>query len=273
MSYFLKMFIPKSSNLHIVEFGHSKLKTPKTVGPWSREIYILHYIKKGFCQFSGFKAEAGQAFLISKERRHSFTVSEDYEHYWIGFSGNVVETVFESFGLISTMHQLFFVENKEFAESLFALVLKELKNEYTVNKESVVLSLLNSLLPLLKKEIQTETKFCTNYAEKVRLFIETNYIHPLKMYDIAKEIHISEKHMYRLFMRRYSISPQRFLLKTRMNAAKTLLLQNNFSVKEIALSIGYTSLPDFSKAFSNYFGISPNSFKNNQTKTLTYKMI
>ena len=158
MSYFLKMFIPKSSNLHIIEFGHSKLKTPKTVGPWSREIYILHYIKKGFCQFSGFKAEAGQAFLISKERKHSFTVSEDYEHYWIGFSGDVVETVFESFGLISTIHQLFFVENKEFAESLFDLVLKELKNEYTVNKESVVLSLLNSLLPLCRADSRRQRR-------------------------------------------------------------------------------------------------------------------
>ena len=158
------------------------------------------------------------------------------------------------------MHQLFFVEYQNFAELLFGFVLKELTSEESLNRESIVLSLLNSMLPLLKKEKQSETDYGTNHAEKVRLFIETNYIYPIKMSEIAEEIHISEKHMYRLFMKRYQISPQNFLLQTRMNTAKTLLLQHKFPVKEVALSVGYTSLPSFSKAFSNYFGISPSSF-------------
>ncbi len=267
MSYFLKKFINQEKNIYITEFGHSTHKQSKTVGPWSREIYILHYIAKGFCDFSGFKAEVGQAFLISKGHQHSFTVSDDYEHYWIGFNGNSVEAMFEKFGLTSTMHQLFFVEHKKFAELLFDFVFKELKFEDATNCESVVLSLFNSMIPLLKKEIQSETNYGTNYAEKVRLFIETNYIYPIKMSEIAKDIYISEKYMYRLFVRSYGISPQKFLLQTRMNAAKKLLLQRKFLVKEVALSVGYTSIPSFSKAFSNYFGTNPASFlKNSNNK-------
>ena len=48
--------------------------------------------------------------LISKERLHSFTISEDYEHYWIGFDGELIDTLFDNFGLEYKDHQLFFVE-------------------------------------------------------------------------------------------------------------------------------------------------------------------
>ena len=41
MSFFLKMFLTSNESFYITEFGHSEHKRPKTVGPWSREIYIL----------------------------------------------------------------------------------------------------------------------------------------------------------------------------------------------------------------------------------------
>jgi transcriptional regulator GlxA family with amidase domain len=67
--------------------------------------------------------------------------------------------------------------------------------------------------------------------------------------------------MYRLFVERFNISPQRFLVKTRMEAARDLLQKCNLSVTETASAVGYASVFVFSKTFSNYFGISPSSYK------------
>ena len=57
------MFVPKPSKIYVTEFGYSKHKKSKTVGPWTRKIYILHLVVKGYCEFSGFRAEAGRRFL------------------------------------------------------------------------------------------------------------------------------------------------------------------------------------------------------------------
>ena len=97
MSIFLRHFTNADRNLFVTEFGHSMYTESKRVGPWSRGIYILHFVSRGYCEFSGFKAEAGQAFLIAKEHLHSFTTSEDYEHYWIGILGDSLEKIFDGF--------------------------------------------------------------------------------------------------------------------------------------------------------------------------------
>lgn len=243
--------------LFVTEFGYSSHKSSKTVGPWSREIYILHYVVRGECAFSGFTVSAGQSFLIAKGLRHGFVTSDEYEHFWIGFNGNAAEKVFEVFGLDIRLHQLLFPDDGKFAETLFYNVLERLKNGKEEILDTVVCSVLMSMLPLLKKEKSSEDDRGVNYAEKARIFIETNYAHPIKMSETAKEIHITEKYMYRLFTDRYGMSPQQFLVKTRMEAAEKMLIEREMSVKEVSLSVGYSSLPSFSKTFKKYFGFSP----------------
>lgn len=259
MSYFLKQFFSQDREIFATELGHSIIENAKAVGPWSRSIYILHLVVRGYCEFSGFKAEKGQAFFISKGLRHSFTTSDDYEHYWVGFDGDGVEALFKSFSLKSSPHQLFFVKNPDFAETLFSNACKALKSDDSRSPDLIALAALTAMLPLLEKHPEPHRK--VNYAEKVQGFIQANYTHPIKMTDIASEIHITEKYMYRLFLNGFGISPQKFLLKTRMEAAKKLLSKTDLTVKEVASSVGYTSLPSFSKAFSNYFGISPGLLK------------
>lgn len=261
MPMFLKKFTNANRNLFVTEFGHSMYTESKRVGPWSRGIYILHFVSRGYCEFSGFKAEAGQAFLIAKEHLHSFTTSEDYEHYWIGILGDSLEKIFEGFKIGYKSHQLFWVENIDFVKTLFATASENLQSGAPEFADSYVLSIFTAVLPLLKSDDQSSMHFKINYAERVKIFIETNYSYPIKMSDIAKEMHLSEKHMYRLFMNRFGISPQKYLVKTRMEAAKELLLKKQLSVKEIAYIVGYTSLPTFSKKYSDYFGVSPSKYQ------------
>ena len=260
MSIFLKHFFNTDKPIFVTEFGHSKYEQSRKVGPWSREMYILHFVARGYSDFSGFSAAEGEAFLISKERLHSFTTSTDYEHYWIGFDGEAVDAVFRSFGLEYTSHRLFFVENADFAKTLLVSTTQMLERGVAENEESLALSALMSLLSLLKTEKQTSSPTKINYAEKAAALIKSNYMYPLKLDDIASEIHLSEKYMYRLFVERFGISPQQFLIKTRMEKARELL-KNNLSVTETASSVGYASISVFSKTFLKFFGVNPSSFK------------
>ena len=261
MPIYVKHFFPAENSLFVSEFGHSIQSRSKTVGPWSRDIYILHFIIKGYANFSGFKAEAGQAFLIAKAQLHTFTISDDYEHYWIGFDGEKIQNLFENFCIPNDRHQLFFVSNPHFAKELFLSVEKQLYQNGAEHNESLVLSLLSSMLPLLKIESASKTTSKIDYAERACVFIKKNYPHPLKMQEIANSLYISEKHLYRLFRNRFGVSPQTFLINTRMQIALDLLKNSDFSVTEIANSVGYTSLPSFIKIFTKYHGATPSAIR------------
>lgn len=272
---FVKHFLPDGGGIYVTEFGYSRIERSKSVGPWSREMYILHYVTKGACEFSGFCVEQGQAFLIAKGRFHSFTVSDDYEHYWIGFDGAAVERIFEAFGLECHSHQLFFVEQGAMIEARLVELFERLTaaagkgGKETGNWNLAVLSVLTAMLPLLKTERSSLADERSNYAEQAQRLIETNYMYPIKLSEIAEQIHITEKHMYRLFLKRFGISPQQYLLQTRMRVAGEHLREREFSVKEVALSVGYQSLPSFSKTFSVYYGVSPDAWRKQKANSIS----
>lgn len=53
-----------------------------------------------------------------------------------------------------------------------------------------------------------------------------------------------------------------YLLKTRMEKAKELMLNPNKKIYEIALESGYDNIPYFSTAFRKYTGYSPSEYRN-----------
>ncbi len=81
-------FPADGADWYVTEFGYSAPTTPRTVGPWVRSTYILHYIIEGVCHCDDFDVGAGEAFLISKENLHRFRLTPPYRHYWIAFDGD-----------------------------------------------------------------------------------------------------------------------------------------------------------------------------------------
>ena len=261
MLRFLKHFFFRESELYVIEFGHSVLDKRVTVGPWSREMYILHYVVKGNCDFSGTEVSAGNAFFVSKGKYHTFTTSPDYEHYWIGFSGSGIKQLFCGMGLSHDQNQIFEVKHGNIAEMLFSRT--ELTAKDSPEDEACVAAkaTLTAVLSLLSTKVGKETEECENYAEKIRLFIKANYMHPIKMADIAKKIGYSEKYMYRIFIEKYGLSPQQYLINSRMAAAKSQLLQTDMKINEIARAAGYNSVPSFSRTFVHHVGVTPREYR------------
>jgi hypothetical protein len=56
-------------------------------------------------------------------------------------------------------------------------------------------------------------------------------------------------------------SPKRYLMRTRLAHAATLLHQTDASLAEIALQIGYGSEFSFARAFKRTFGIAPGTYR------------
>lgn len=98
--------------------------------------------------------------------------------------------------------------------------------------------------------------------ERVLRFITENLERPLGVAELAREAHLSEFHFQRVFHAAVGESVGRFVTRQRLElAALRLSYALDRSITDIALSSGYSSSSNFSKAFQVYFGCSPSQVR------------
>jgi len=75
--------------------------------------------------------------------------------------------------------------------------------------------------------------------------------------ELAKMVNISETKLKNNFKTVYGLPIYQYFQKARMRAARDVLETNKYSIKQVALELGYTNLSNFSTAFRKEFGILP----------------
>lgn len=89
-------------------------------------------------------------------------------------------------------------------------------------------------------------------------YIAEHLDRPLHLEEVARVAHASPFHFHRVFSALVGEPVGRYVTRKRLEvAALRLAYEPSRSVTEIALSCGYSSTSNFSKAFSAYFGCSP----------------
>ena len=87
--------------------------------------------------------------------------------------------------------------------------------------------------------------------------MEQNLEEPISPSILAKESGMSARQLERLFRRYLLRSPKKYYMELRLQKARSLLLQTNMSVINVALACGFTSPSHFSKCYRSYFLTTP----------------
>ncbi len=80
--------------------------------------------------------------------------------------------------------------------------------------------------------------------------------------ELAKMVNISETKLKNNFKTVYGLPIYQYFQKARMRAARDVLETNKYSIKQVAMELGYTNLSNFSTAFRKEFGILPSQLNN-----------
>ena len=102
-----------------------------------------------------------------------------------------------------------------------------------------------------------------NYPEiaKAKEFIKRNFHEPLNLKKVADHVDLSESYLSRLFHRVEGVNFSQYLQNIRIEEAKKLLEKTDWTVGQIAFSVGFGSLSYFNKLFRNSEGASPNHYR------------
>lgn len=98
--------------------------------------------------------------------------------------------------------------------------------------------------------------------QRIIKVLEENISKPdLNVEMLARESGLSRVHLYRKLKELTNQSPSDFIRQIRLKKAAELLRQGNYNISEIASLMGFSSLAVFSRAFKDFYGVSPKEFK------------
>lgn len=92
-------------------------------------------------------------------------------------------------------------------------------------------------------------------------YIHEHYFDPVSRQNIAQHINISEDYLTYCFRQELGTTPIKYLQRYRINQAKSLLKDNQKTITEIALDVGFSDSGYFSRIFHRETGMSPDQFR------------
>lgn len=103
----------------------------------------------------------------------------------------------------------------------------------------------------------------TNQAAllRARELIDEQYTQPLDLDELARTANFSRYHFLRAFRAAFHATPHEYLTRKRIERARELLAEDQFTVTEICFEVGFESLGSFSTLFHKIVGWSPSIYR------------
>lgn len=125
-----------------------------------------------------------------------------------------------------------------------------------------------SMLSFLKSHFQkADFQLPAVYDENIQQVLTTihlNYMKPLTLQQIAEETYLSYHYLSRKFKEEVGVSFKEYLTTYRLKKSVAALRISDQSILKIALENGFTNSKAFHKAFKNYYGTTPNDYRQQQ---------
>lgn len=108
-------------------------------------------------------------------------------------------------------------------------------------------------------------------VNNVKEYLLRNYAQPLTLGDIAWQVRKSEEHVARVIRKVTGQTVLGYLRTIRLEQAKTLLINSDQTLTEIARLTGFGSLALFSRNFAHYVGRSASAYRQERSTVVKWK--
>lgn len=234
-----------------MQFGWEACKPSHAYGPAVRDYMLIHYILKGKGKFyregKTHSLGAGDLFIIEPgmETYYEADQAEPWEYIWIGLiAGKAMPDCFSAPVIRCPKAGEIFLKMKQCAQ-----------------KEGGRSAFLAARLWDLISLLQEQERSAEGYVEQAIQCMRAEYHTGITVQMIASRLNLDRSYFSNYFKKETGITPHQYLTNLRMERAAGLLRDEGVRPTIAAASTGFSDLFTFSKAFKNYFGVSPREYQ------------
>ena len=257
------------SSLCLDFFGFEHCLPRHSYVPHTRNNYVIHIVVdgKGSLEKKGsqWQIRKGQMFILFPDEETTYEADKESPWYylWIGFHGEIADNLVRKMGFSKDAPVVSYPDVEK-AEQIIKVMLtyKNLTPEGQLKRSAGMYMLLSEMIGARETEINEESPVgYISYAQYAARYISNHFFEKIRIQDLAKHIGISRSYLVKLMKQETGMSPQEYLIETRMRRASDLLSRSNDPVRSIAAECGYDDALAFSKVFKSRFGLNPSEYR------------
>ena len=229
------------------------------------EYIFLHYLTPVTVILNGeaVAAPPGSCILYNKNSFQKFSSGDgELVHDWFHIEGNMDSTLSKYGFEYNTIYTV--SSSSEITE-----IIKSIESEFLMNdifnRELTELKIQELILKILRSSGASRNPLIS--WEQRQRFLEARheisaaYNEDWTVEKMAELVHLSQSRFYKVYHDIFSVSPKKDLQLMRIEHAKMLLLQNRYTVAEVAQMTGYTNPYHFIRQFRELCGETPKKWK------------
>lgn len=235
--------------------------------PNGRIDYHILYIFEGCCHVNLMNkttiAPAGSVVIFSpfEKQDYKFYKNDKSISYFIHFTGTACKQLIEEMQLNN--QNICNIGKSTSLQKLFNSLINEFQQKQKYNKYRLQGLLLEILSLIARKNsiMQYSDPVTNKKFNEICRFMYSNFSKNFTIHDYAKMCNLSESRFSHQFTEIIGVSPKQYLIITRIEAAKELLISSDLTVLQISEAVGIFNQNYFSRIFKKYTKLSPTEYR------------
>jgi AraC-like DNA-binding protein len=236
-----------------------------------RADYMLIYVHSGKMQLHANASEdiiicEGTCFLYRPGQDQLYRSKDESPVmcYWIHFTGYGIPELLQSLNINDI--SLFSGKVSNEIPSLIKMIIDETQYK-KYGYETIVAGMLMQCITVISRNISTynaaSAMINTNGDIDLTLnYIYSHYTNDIKVSELANMSGLCVNRYINVFKGFTGFTPKEYIIHFRLQKASELFNSTKFSVKQVALMVGFQNQLYFSRIYKKYIGVTPSASRN-----------
>lgn len=224
----------------------------------------------------------GTLFCSRPGKWHQIKSQAGMELYYVAYevdSSRSLEETGTRYGQLMNLNKVILPEANETASAqTWRLLLMLCSQDRPMAKEMIrslahamLVSFCNEFTEVLESnDLPEHQQISSYYLQRAKLYIEDNLSSPLSLQQLSTYLHITERHLSRLFSVKVGQSFSHYVQEMRVRKSIELLLETDWVISRIAEETGFESVHYYTRVFTRKIGVPPGKFRKFQLSEMPH---